>query len=64
MGGSAVYVTRLGGRWFVKLGERHFGPFDDEREAIDAAVLAARQTRRSLVLVQGPDASSWKKWAY
>ena len=64
MGGRAFYVTRMGGRWFVKLEDKHFGPFGDQREAIDAAVLAARQTRRSPILVQGRDATSWKEWAY
>lgn len=64
MGSVPFYVTLLGERWFVKLDDKHFGPFGDQREAIDAAVLAARQTRRSPVLVQDRDATSWKEWAY
>ena len=64
MGKVPFYVTLLGGRWFVKLEQKHFGPFSDQREAIDAAVTAARMTRRSQVLVQGAAATSWKEWAY
>ena len=64
MGGVPFYVTRLGGRWFVKLDEKHFGPFTDQREAIDAAVLAARQTQRRQVLVEGNGATAWKEWSY
>ena len=64
MVGVPFYVTLLGGRWFVKLDEKHFGPFTDQREAIDAAVLAARQTRRAQILVQGASVTSWEEWAY
>ena len=64
MGGVPFYVTQLGGRWFVKLDDKHFGPFVDRREAIDVAVLAARQTSRPQILVQGQDATPWKEWAY
>ena len=64
MGSVPFYVTRMGGRWFVKFDEKHFGPFTDQREAIDAAVLAARQTQRRQVLVEGSGATPWKEWAY
>ena len=64
MGKVPFYVTLLGGRWFVKLEQNHFGPFSDQREAIDAAVMAARMNSRSQVLVQGAGATSWKEWAY
>jgi len=62
------FVVLHEGQWKVKVGDRHTGAYDSQRQAIKAAVEAAQKggsaTNTTQVIVQGEDHKFRAEWTY
>lgn len=56
---TTYYVVLKENTWFIKLNEKHYGPYQTQQSAIDAAVNAckinASKNLESNVVIQGKD---------
>lgn len=62
------YVVLHQGEWKIKYGEKHFGPYrtqaDAIRKAVDAAHKVGDKGGEAQVLVQGKDNKFRTEWTY
>lgn len=69
MARTVYYVVLHEGQWKIKLGDKHYGPYSSQREAIRHAVDTAhkegqKNTDGAQVLVQGENHQFRTEWTY
>lgn len=68
MARTRYFVVRHQGEWKIKLGDKHYGPYRTQANAIRAAVDAAHKLGEkggdAQVMVQGTDSKFRAEWTY
>ncbi|MBF9196666.1 DUF2188 domain-containing protein [Microvirga terrestris] len=70
MARAQYFVVQQNGKWVIKLGDKHYGPYGSgtQREAIKVAVDAANASGKdgfdAQVLVHGADGKFRTEWTY
>jgi len=69
MARAVYYVVLQAGQWKVKVGDKHYGPYQTQRNAIRAAVEAANKVGQTdpegaQVVVQGENNQFRIEWTY
>ncbi len=68
MARTQYFVVLHDGKWKIKLGDQHYGPYASQAAAIDIAVNTANKAglegHEAQVLVQGEDHQFRTEWTY
>ncbi|MGV2495064.1 DUF2188 domain-containing protein [Pelagerythrobacter aerophilus] len=65
MARAQYFVVLHQGQWKISFNQKHYGPYDTQRDAIRAAVDAANESKgNSQVLVQGENNQFRTEWTY
>lgn len=68
MARAEYYVVLHQGQWKIKFEDKHYGPYETQKAAIEVAVKAAKEAwgkgYQSQVLVQGQNNQFRTEWTY
>ncbi len=68
MAGEQYFIVLHNNEWKISFNDHHYGPYDNQQEAVEAAVAAAHAMGEigidAQVLIQDADNTYKTEWAY